>query len=124
VLGTIFFALLPGAITHQVDATSATLSTRLAAVGVPAGRQPAVVAGIRACLRDRSTEDDPAAQPASCQAAGSAQIGPAIGAYAQTVVRTGFRDTAVRTMGVSFLLLSLAFATAFLLPRKARPEAL
>jgi hypothetical protein len=38
-------------------------------------------------------------------------------------VRAGFIDTTVRTLGVAFLLLLLAFATAFLLPRKARPEA-
>jgi EmrB/QacA subfamily drug resistance transporter len=118
VLGTIFFALLPGAVAHRVDTSSAVLHAQLASAGVPAGQQSGVAAGIRACLSDRSAEDDPSVQPASCR---SAQATPAIGEYAQTVVRTGFRDTAVRTLAVSFLLLLLSFATAFLLPRKPRP---
>jgi len=70
VLGTIFFGLLPSAVVHHVDTSSA-----------------------------------------------------AIGEYAQSAVRAGFTDTTVRTLGVAFLLLLLAFATAFLLPGKARPEA-
>jgi EmrB/QacA subfamily drug resistance transporter len=120
VLGTIFFAMLPGAVVHQVDTSSAALHSRLVAAGVPATQEPAVAAGIRACLRDRSAANDPSVEPASC--AGSAPVAPAIGEYAQTVVRAGFQDTAVRTLGVAFLLLLLAFAAAFLLPRKARPE--
>jgi EmrB/QacA subfamily drug resistance transporter len=149
VLGTIFFALLPGAVTHQVDTSAATLHARLATAGVPAGQQSAVAAGVRACLRDQSAADDPSVQPASCrsaestpagqsagstpagqsagstpasQSAGSTPAGPALGDYAQTVVRSAFRDTAVRTLAVSFLLLLLAFATTFLLPRKTRPD--
>jgi EmrB/QacA subfamily drug resistance transporter len=120
VLGTIFFAMLPGAVVHQVDTSAAALHSRLVAAGVPAGQEPAVAAGIRACLHDRAAENDPSVEPASC--AGSAPAAPAIGEYAQTVVRAGFQDTAVRTFGVAFLLLLLAFAAAFLLPRKARPE--
>jgi MFS family permease len=61
--------------------------------------------------------------PGAVVHAGSAQVDTAIGEYARTAVRAGFIDTTVRTLGVAFLLLLLAFATAFLLPRKARPEA-
>jgi EmrB/QacA subfamily drug resistance transporter len=122
VLGTIFFGLLPGAVAHHVDTSASQLRTQLSAAGVPAAGQPAIVAGVRACLRDRASENDPAVQPASCQTAGSAEVGPTISGYAQTAVHEGFKDVTVRTLGVAFLLLLLAFATAFLLPRKAGPD--
>jgi hypothetical protein len=61
--------------------------------------------------------------PGAVVHAGSAQVDTAIAEYAQTAVRAGFIDTTVRTLGVAFLLLLLALATASLLPRKAHPEA-
>jgi hypothetical protein len=123
VLGTIFFGLLPGAVGNHVDASAAELRTQLTVSSVPAAEQPAVVSGIRACLRDRVAEKDPDAQPASCRTAGSAAAGPAITGYAQAQVREAFKDTTVRTLSVAFLLLLVAFAATFLLPRHARPEA-
>ena len=123
VLGTIFFGLLPGAVGQHVDASAAELRTQLTAASVPAGQQPAIVAGVRACLPNRVAEKDPDVQPTSCRTTGSAEAGPALAGYAQTQVRAGFKDTAVWTLGVAFLLLLLAFLATFLLPRHARPEA-
>src|ERR1700750_2124639 len=45
VLGTVFFALLPGAVTHHVDTSPAQLRTVLTAAGVPAEAQPAGARG-------------------------------------------------------------------------------
>jgi EmrB/QacA subfamily drug resistance transporter len=123
VLGTIFFALLPGAVTHHVDRSASELRTVLTASGVPAAAQPQVTAGLRACLSDRVSENDPDVVPASCQGAGSAQSqDPKISAYVSAQVHSGFRDTTVRTTGVTVLLLLLAFALSFFLPRQPRPE--
>ena len=81
VLGTIFFALLPGAVTHHVDTSAAELRTVLTAAGVPAEAQPAVLTGLRACLHDRLAENDPDVVPPSCQGAGAQPASPALAAY-------------------------------------------
>ena len=122
VLGTVFFGLVPGGVIQHVDATAPELRTVLTTAGVPAGEQPAIVSAVRACLHDRVAEDDPDVQPASCAAAGSASDNPTISRYARTVVQDSFRDAAVWSLGVAFLFLVVAFATAFLLPRQARPD--
>jgi len=93
----------------------------LTTAGVPAGAQPAVVTGLRDCLRDRTAENDPDAVPASCQGAGAPT--PQVQAYAGEQVRAGFQDATIRTAGVTLILLLLAFGLSFLLPKKARPDA-
>jgi EmrB/QacA subfamily drug resistance transporter len=120
VLGTIFFALLPGAVTHHLDTSTAELRTVLTTAGVPAQAQPAVVAGLRDCVHDTTAENDPDVVPPSCKADASAD--PRVGAYVQRQVRSGFRDTTIRTTGVSLGLLILAFGLAFMLPKRPRPE--
>ena len=121
VLGTIFFAILPGQVTSHVDGSAAELRTVLTTAGVPADAQPAAIAGLRECLHDRVAADDPDVVPPSCQGGGpqSAEVQ----AYAQKEVRGGFQDATVWTAGVTLLMLMLAFALSFLLPRRARPEA-
>jgi EmrB/QacA subfamily drug resistance transporter len=119
VLGTIFFALLPGQVASHVDDSSTELRAVLTTAGVPVDTQSAVISGLRDCLRDRTAENDPDVVPASCQGSGSE---PQIAAYAQEQVRAGFQATTIRTTGVTVLLLMLAFGLAFLLPKKARPE--
>ncbi|MFG1605445.1 hypothetical protein [Actinoplanes sp. NPDC049265] len=119
VLGTVFFGLLPGGVTTHVDDSAA----KLTAVLTQAGEQPGVAAAIRSCLRDRVAEDDPAVRPASCPAAPAGPTGGEIERYAQGVVRDAFRDSAVRSLGGAFLMILAALGTAFLLPRKARPDA-
>jgi len=123
VLGTIFFALLPGAVGHHVDSSAAELRTVLTSAGVPDDAQAAVGAGLRACLSDRMAENDPDVVPASCQSGGAQQSqDPSLGAYVTKQVHAGFRDTTIRTTGVSVLLILLAFGLSFLLPEKARPD--
>jgi EmrB/QacA subfamily drug resistance transporter len=119
VLGTVFFGLLPGAVGDHVDA--AGLRPALTAAAVPAGAQPAVVDGIRQCLQDRTAEEDPSVQPASCRAAESAAASE-VGRYAEQAVHAGFRDTTVRSLLVALAMLVAAFGLAFLLPRHPRPD--
>jgi Na+/melibiose symporter-like transporter len=121
VLGTIFFAILPGQVVSHVDNSSAELRTVLTTTGVPSDAQPAVTTGLRDCLRDRTAEDDPDAVPASCQGAGAPA--PQVQAYAEEQVRAGFQDATIWTTGVTLILLLLAFGLSFLLPKKARPDA-
>jgi EmrB/QacA subfamily drug resistance transporter len=120
VLGTIFFALLPGAVGHHVDTSAAELRAQLTAASVPAEQQPAIVAGVKACLTDTVSENDASVRPPSC--AGSAQTTPQMAAYASNAVQAGFRDATVRTTGVVLALILLAFGLAFLLPKQLRPD--
>ncbi|XVV13144.1 MFS transporter [Actinoplanes sp. CA-131856] len=119
VLGTIFFAILPGQVASHVDSSSSRLTTVLTAAGVPSDTQPAVAAGLRDCLRDRTAEDDPDVVPPSCQAG---PLPPQVQTYAQEQVRAGFEDATIRTTGVTIALLLAALFLSFLLPRKAKPE--
>ncbi|MBM2618099.1 MFS transporter [Actinoplanes sp. LDG1-06] len=121
VLGTIFFALVPGQVAAHVDPSSAELQSVLTTAGVPADTQNAVALGLRDCLRDRAGEDDPDVVPPSCRSAAADQ--PQVRAYAGEQVRAGFQDATVLTAGVALLLLAFAFGLSFLLPRKARPDA-
>jgi EmrB/QacA subfamily drug resistance transporter len=122
VLGTIFFALLPGQVAGHVDHSTAQLRTVLTATGVPADTQPAIAAGLRDCLRDRTAEDDPDVVPPSCASGPQGPQSPQIAAYVQEQVRAGFQDATIRTTGVTLALLLLVFGLAFLLPKHARPE--
>lgn len=144
-LGTIFFAMLPGQVAGHVDGSGAELRAALSAAGVAADAQPAVVAGLRDCLRDRAAEDDPDVVPPSCAGASSpgpgaagapgagiAGPGPAgadagradeaVRVYAREQVRAGFQDATLRTAGVTVVLLLLALGLSYLLPKRARPE--
>ena len=121
VLGTIFFAILPGQVASHVDNSGGRLRAALVAAGVPADAQAAATAGLRQCLVDRMGEDDPDVVPASCQGAGAPT--PEVQAYAREQVRAGFEDATFWSSGVAVLLLLAAFGLAFLLPKYARPDA-
>ncbi|MEV4344300.1 MFS transporter [Actinoplanes sp. NPDC049596] len=124
VLGTIFFAILPGQVASHVDHSATQLTAALTTAGVPADTRPAVAAGLRTCLVDRTAEDDPDITPPSCSQPNSptAALPTPVQAYAQEQVRAGFEDATIRTTGVTIALLLLALGLSFLLPRKARPE--
>ncbi|AEV81468.1 transporter [Actinoplanes sp. SE50] len=119
VLGTIFFALLPGAVGHHVDTSADRLRATLSTAGVPADAQPAVIAGLRTCLTDRVAETNPDVVPPSCH---SDAAGPDLSQYVGEQVRAGFEDTTVRTSAVTLILLLAAFGLTFLMPLQGRPE--
>jgi EmrB/QacA subfamily drug resistance transporter len=128
VLGTLFFAILPGSVTDHVDNAAAGLRTTLTTAGLPAEAQPPMITGLRACLHDRVGAKDPDVEPASCKAAQpaaqpeAAAVPASIQSWAQTQVRAGFEDATIRTTYVTIGLLALAFILSFLLPKTPRPE--
>ncbi|WP_285554408.1 MFS transporter [Actinoplanes regularis] len=123
VLGTIFFALLPGAVGRHLDTSAGELRAALTTAGVPADAQPAVVTGLRTCLTDRVAETNPDVEPPSCRSSSSDQAGGSeLAAYAKEQIRAGFEDTTVRTAALSLLLLLSALGLTLLLPRQGKPE--
>jgi predicted MFS family arabinose efflux permease len=81
VMGTIFFGLLAGHVTASVNQALPSLRTHLAASAVASPQQDTIIADLRACIHDRATATDAAAQPASCNqldtavhATGSTQV--------------------------------------------------
>ncbi|MFC4588367.1 MFS transporter [Sphaerisporangium corydalis] len=126
VIGTIFFGLLGTQAGHNFDTAAAPrLRAELTAAGVPAQAQGPIVAGVRACVHDRETEENPDATPPSC-AAGSLPTAPAVGAAVTAAGReTHMRDSlgaAETTALVTIALIVLTFGLGFLLPKHARTQ--
>ncbi|WP_040862337.1 MFS transporter [Nocardia niigatensis] len=122
-VGILFFAQLDHDSARGVDSVAAQTRTELATAGVPGPAQDQILAGFRACVRDRSAEVDPSVVPASCQA-GTAD--PAIG---QTLARAGAEANAVNfahtfeyTLWWGIGLMALVCAGFLALPRDTRLE--
>jgi EmrB/QacA subfamily drug resistance transporter len=129
VLGTVFFGLLPANVVAGADGAAPKLRAELTAAGVPSAAQDQILAGVRACLKDRAEAKDPAEVPASCvaaeqagQSAGSPAVGRSVEAYAQGAARAGFRDALKVTLWSEIGVLVLTSLVAFLLPMRARPD--
>ncbi|MFE3191218.1 MFS transporter [Nocardia sp. NPDC059240] len=89
-VGILFFTQLDHDSARGVDSVAAQTRTELSATGLPDTARDQILAGFRACVRDRSAEVDPSAVPASCQS------GPAMNpAVAQTLSHAGERANAV-----------------------------
>jgi hypothetical protein len=90
-------------------------------------RQAQIITGVRTCVHDRESQQDPDTVPASC-AAGSVPTSPAIGAaIAAAGLETHERDSldaAETTALVTIGLIALAFALGFRLPRQARAQSI
>ena len=124
VLGTIFFALLPGAVADHVDGSAAELRTR-AHHGRRAGRRPA--GGRRRVARLPARPDDGEGPRRGAGELPYRRLRDGSGRRHRGVrrpsrCRAGFRDTTIRTTGVALVLLLLALGLSFLLPRHARPD--
>jgi hypothetical protein len=123
-VGVVFFALLANDSGRGVDAVTPSLHGQLTAVGVPTSGQDAIVAGLRACVHDRSAATDPTRVPASCQI-GSAQPGaPQVQAV---LTRAGLQANTrnfSRTFGITLWyaagILIVVFLGLFALPRRVR----
>ncbi|AYF79539.1 MFS transporter [Nocardia yunnanensis] len=89
-VGILFFAQLDHDSAHGVDSVAAQTRTELAATGLPKPAQDQILAGFRACVRDRSAEVDPTVVPASCRDSMAAD--PRI---TQTLTRAGEDANAV-----------------------------
>ncbi|GAB2522405.1 MFS transporter [Nocardia heshunensis] len=89
-VGILFFTQLDHDSARGVDAVAAQTRTELSSAGLPAAAQDQILAGFRACVRDRSAEVDPSAVPVSCQSAPNAN--PAV---TQALTHSGTQANAV-----------------------------
>jgi EmrB/QacA subfamily drug resistance transporter len=126
-VGVIFFAQLATDSGRGVDAVTASLHTQLTAAGIPFSSQDGLIAGFRACVRDRSAATDPTKIPASCQI-GSAQQGPLpVDKVREVLTSAGeeanahnFSRTFSITLGYTAGILIVVFLGLFALPRRVR----
>ncbi|RFU41071.1 DHA2 family efflux MFS transporter permease subunit [Actinomadura logoneensis] len=134
VLGTVFFGLLGGHVATAADKDAPAMRASLASVGVAPAAQDRIVAGVRACGRDRATAKDQAKNPASCvrletdvrtAAAAHPQSAGRVVAIVQSSAihsaKTGFGGAMKITLWIVAGMLLLTFLIAFLLPPRARP---
>ncbi|GII76504.1 putative actinorhodin transporter [Sphaerisporangium rufum] len=131
-LGTVFFGMIGGGVTGAADDQAPRLRTALAAAQVPAPAQDRLVAGLRACGRDRVVAEDPAEMPASCdrlvaEARAAAPTPQAAADIARALNDSGRRSvqegSASAMKSVLWLvdgMLLLVLLISFLLPRHAR----
>lgn len=124
-VGILFFAQLDNDSARGVDSVAAQTRTELRAAGVTGPAQDQILAGFRACVRDRSAEVDPSVVPASCQS-DAAMNNPGVG---QTLTRAGADANAVNfshtfdyTMMWGIGLMALVCLGFLALPGDARLE--
>jgi EmrB/QacA subfamily drug resistance transporter len=128
-VGVVFFTVLANDSGRGVDAVTPSVHEQLSAVGVPASDQDRIIAGLRACVHDRSAATDPTKVPASCQL-GSAQPGARSAGQAQELLtRAGVQANAhnfSRTFSITLWyavgILIVVFLGLFALPRRVRPR--
>jgi EmrB/QacA subfamily drug resistance transporter len=113
--GVLFFGLLAGDAGRGVDEVTPTVHERLTAAGVPTSDQPAIVAGLRQCVQERSAATDPTAIPASCQESPELLADAGERANSYNVTRT-FGLTLWYAVGI----LVLVRLGLFALPRRVR----
>ncbi|WP_149259214.1 MFS transporter [Actinomadura sp. K4S16] len=123
-VGVLFFAQLEHDSGRGVDEVTPALSRQLSAAGVPKQNQEQILAGFRACVRDRSEANDPTVVPASCRP-GPGQPS----AVVQALTESGAKANAHNfSRGFSIALwygigiLIIVFFAMFGLPRRARPR--
>jgi MFS family permease len=125
-VGVLFFAQLDRDSGRGVDEVTPQLQEQLTAAGVPDSDQDGIVAGFRACVRDRSAATDPTEIPASCQA-GSPPPGAPADQLPELLTRAGEQANAYnfsRTFGITLWyaagVLVVVFLGLFALPRRVR----
>lgn len=126
-VGVVFFGQLDHDSSRGVEAVAPQLRTELSASGLPGPAQEEILANFRACVQDRSGQQDPTAVPDSCRTTMSTD--PGADAVSKLLATAGEEANAVNfahtfryTMwfGVGILaLMSLGF---FALPRDAKLE--
>ena len=123
-VGVIFFTLLADDSGRGVNAVAPGVHRELGAIGVPASDQDRIVAGLKACVHDRSAATDPTTVPASCRA-GSA--GPHAAQVRQVLDRAGvqanaqnFARTFAATLWYAVGILVAVLLGLFGLPRRVR----
>jgi EmrB/QacA subfamily drug resistance transporter len=126
-VGVIFFSYLDSDSGFGAGQVAAELRQDLTAVGVPPAQQDDLVAGLRACIQDRSAASDPTEIPASCRAGQSTLLTPQADELQDVLISAGEEANAqnfARTFGYTMLyavgVLILVFLGMFGLPRQSR----
>ncbi|MVU80142.1 DHA2 family efflux MFS transporter permease subunit [Nocardia sp. ET3-3] len=123
-VGILFFAQLDHDSARGVDSVAAQTRTELSTTGVPGPAQDQILAGFRACVRDRSAEVDPSVVPASCQStpAMNAGVGQVLGHAGAQANAVNFAHTFDYTMMWGIGLMALVCVGFLALPRETRLE--
>jgi EmrB/QacA subfamily drug resistance transporter len=124
--GVLFFALLAHGSGHGVDKVTPSLERQLAVVRAAGPDQQRIVAGLRACVHDRSAATDPTKVPASCNAVSNVATGTPRGGQARGLLLLAerranthnFARTFSTTLWFAFAILSLVFLAMFTLPKR------
>jgi EmrB/QacA subfamily drug resistance transporter len=126
-VGVVFFAQLDSGSDHGADEVASDLRKELAAVGVPPAQQDELVAGLRACVQDRSAASDPTEIPASCLPDETLLSSPQAEELQEVLTTAGaqanahnFAQTFAYTMWYAVGVLVLVFVGMFGLPRRAQ----
>jgi EmrB/QacA subfamily drug resistance transporter len=131
-VGVIFFDQLAGGAGRGVDAVTPAVHEQLAAAGVPAPERDGIVAGFRACVRDRSSATDPTQTPPSCRpgpdrqgpdrpgALPADQVQGVLARAAEQANAHNFARTFGITLWYAIGVLLAVFLGLFALPRRVR----
>jgi hypothetical protein len=129
-IGVLFFGQVSGQAPTAVGAVSAQVTQDLRAAGVPPNAADEVATRFTGCFVDRSTADDPAAEPLSCRTVLDpvapelrAQVCPRLAVLAEQAQHDDFA-VAMRAGGLFQVLVFMTTAgLLFLLPGPARYRA-
>lgn len=121
-VGVLFFAQLESDSGRGVDEVTPALQEQLAAAGVPASERDAIVAGFRACVRDRSAATDPTEIPASCRPGSppSDLLPEVLTGAGEQANAYNFSRTFSITLWYAVGILVLVLVGLFALPRRVR----
>ena len=132
VIGVIFFGLLTSQAAPSAQQVTPGLREGLQAAGVPAAVQQQLVAGFRACARDRAASQDPTVIPASCQQAqrqpvtsspnAGQRVQQVIGAAAADARKQVFTRATQQTLWFNAGVFLASFLLSLLLPATPRSD--
>jgi MFS family permease len=133
IIGVIFFGQISHGSVTGFNAVAPQMREKLTALQVPAYAQEGIIDGVRDCYRDRTAEKDSTVVPQSCKkfGAGGTSTSTADNAAYQavgTVISDTVKQANARNFASAFrwsiiyvlILLTIACALSFTLPRKLR----
>jgi EmrB/QacA subfamily drug resistance transporter len=121
IIGVIFFGQLSSAAATSFAAVQPGLQIQLTAAHIPAQSQSALLAGVKQCFVDRSTEKDASVTPKSCQLPvgekTNTQLSSSIETAALQANRVNFDNAFKWTTVYEIVLLAVTFIVATFLPK-------
>jgi EmrB/QacA subfamily drug resistance transporter len=117
-VGVVFFGQLEHDSGHGVDQVAPAVRQQLSVSGVPASEQDHILAGFRACVRDRSAATDPTVNPPSCR--GDDRLANVLGRAGIEANAHNFSRTFAFTLWYAAGVLALVFLGLFALPKRVQ----